>query len=466
MNNILITIDNGFSARYFIGTGLINKLISELNGKIIICTKNISQLNYLKKKYKTKIKLICLPDIPEYRFRSTLINYISIINSFGMPHDKSGSATWVKNKLYFKKNKIGLINTIVLKVLIKIFQHSILFRNITNQIHFNLLSTDNFKDILKQNNINTVVLDGLSNFSPGHSYWIKASKELEKKSVTIITNWDHSSSRGYVGLKSEYYYVWGKSMEKELLRFHDIPSNKIKIVGSCLFDLYSDNNFIKPSLIINKNKKKCLPEKYILFATHSPTYRNNLNIVKYLRENINNDISIVIRPHPSYLYPIYKKRLTKHIKFSNESDNMIYSFPLLENNTMPTNMSFNEIQISSSLIANAHIVINFGSTLLLDSLICGRYIINLSLDWNLKDKESPLRPSTLKFRHHLSRAIHSKNIYNINYKNELIPLINRLIKMPINKFIKPLKTTKIILKECGLIDGNTNRRIAKLLLND
>ena len=280
MENILITIDNGFSARYFLSTKLIQELIIKMKGKLIIATHNNSELQYLEKEYNNKITVINFPEEPSLRFKSTILNYISIINAFGMPNDSWGSSTWLKNELYFKKNKIGYINRIFIKSLIKVYQNSNLLRLFIKSIHLKLLLSDSFKIILEKYKINLIILDGLSVISSLHPYWIKASKELNIKSVTIITNWDHASSKGYAGLNTSYYYVWGQSMEKELIKFQNISKDKIKILGSSLFDLYSKSGFIKSSLQI---KNKQLPEKYILFITNSPTYNNNLKIVKYLR---------------------------------------------------------------------------------------------------------------------------------------------------------------------------------------
>ncbi len=462
MENILITIDNGFSARYFLSTKLIQELIIKMKGKLIIATHNNSELQYLEKEYNNKITVINFPEEPSLRFKSTILNYISIINAFGMPNDSWGSSTWLKNELYFKKNKIGYINRIFIKSLIKVYQNSNLLRLFIKSIHLKLLLSDSFKIILEKYKINLIILDGLSVISSLHPYWIKASKELNIKSVTIITNWDHASSKGYAGLNTSYYYVWGQSMEKELIKFQNISKDKIKILGSSLFDLYSKSGFIKSSLQI---KNKQLPEKYILFITNSPTYNNNLKIVKYLREQIADEIMLVIRLHPSFLYESYDNRLKQHVKLSKKYNNLIYSFPSLENNTMATNMSFSEIQNSASLIAGAHIIINLGSTLILDSIICGRFIVNIIFDWNKIDQKSPLRPSLSPFRHHLSRAITHNDIYNIEDKNKMISTIYKLYKKPIQKFKNPLKNKNVVLDECGLINGNVNRRIVQSLYN-
>ena len=86
----------------------------------------------------------------------------------------------------------------------------------------------------------------------------------------------------------------------------------MEITGSVIFDMYSDPSFILSKNHINSIHKKNIPTKYVLFLIHSPYYPYNLELVKYLRKILQNNITLIIRLHPLYLDDFAKNEFEKH----------------------------------------------------------------------------------------------------------------------------------------------------------
>ena len=116
-----------------------------------------------------------------------------------------------------------------------------------------------FIQLLKESKIDKVMLDGLTSLWPNNSYWISASKNLGINTTTLITNWDHPTTRGYESINANQYLVWGKSMRYEMIKYHDIKPKKVDITGSVIFDLYS-----KPSFILSDNQINSIYKRNIL----------------------------------------------------------------------------------------------------------------------------------------------------------------------------------------------------------
>ena len=88
-----------------------------------------------------------------------------------------------------------------------------------------------------------------------------------------------------------------------------------------------------------------------------------------MREQIENDITLLVRLHPLYLDDFAKNELAKHKKLDVATQNIIYFYPSSESDSLTADMSYKEIQLSASLVANAKVVITCMSTMVLDGLI-------------------------------------------------------------------------------------------------
>ena len=76
--------------------------------------------------------------------------------------------------------------------------------------------------------------------------------------------------------------------------------------------MYSDPTFILPVEQMNSSYSRNIPKQYVLFLTHSPYYPYNFELIKYIRKQIQNDITLVIRLHPLYIDNFAKNELEKH----------------------------------------------------------------------------------------------------------------------------------------------------------
>ena len=119
-------------------------------------------------------------------------------------------------------------------------------------------------------------------------------------------------------------------MKREMIKYHDIQPSKLHIVGSIIFDMYSNPSFILSIGEINSLYNKEIPEKYVLFVTNSPYYPYNFQLIKFMREQIENDITLLVRLHPLYLDDFAKNELAKHKKLDVATQNIIYFYPSSE----------------------------------------------------------------------------------------------------------------------------------------
>ena len=100
--------------------------------------------------------------------------------------------------------------------------------------------------------------------------------------------------------------------------------------------------------------------------------------------------------------------------------------------------------------------------MLLDGLISDKKVINIAFDWSKKIPHAiPL--SIAEYRLHLSRVINAPGSYIVRTRDELSVQLSEAV----NQNYESKNTSiidKIILKECGVIDGSVAMNIANHII--
>ncbi len=459
--NVLISIDNGFSSRYIIRSGLLEYLIKSTNNIYYIAVHYPDEYKYLESNFFNRVFFIQQPKLqPDYSIKGRILHYINLIQKLGMPRNNLYSAVWVKREIFKQQESYSKVKIKTVLFFIYFHKNLLIVRKLARYIVYYFQRDVRFDDIINKHKINLLILDGLSSLIERNLFWLTTSRKLRVRSATLITNWDHPTSRGYQHVSSDEYIVWGNSMIKELKNYQDIPITKIYAVGSMIFDMYADTSFIVPFDIINLKANNKISKKYILFVSNSPYYPFNLDIIKFLRCSIPSEISLVVRLHPLYLDKYAEEELLQHKELANKHSNLIYFFPVTASSGSSADMSYDEIQLSASLIANCSVMINLFSTMMIDCIIMKKPMINIAFDWS-DHNMIPLTMSKAKFFIHINRILNVPGVYNVTSKNELLNQINELI---INDNLNSnLGNADIVKNECGMIDGKASCRIAKVL---
>ena len=267
--------------------------------------------------------------------------------------------------------------------------HNLLKINFFLQIFLKLESilfySDKFENLLIDEKPDLVVTT-----SPGwweeDNFFLYSSNKLNIKSVCIILSWDQPTGMGLVSSKCSEYLVWSKEVKKDLNRFHNIPKEKINVLGAIHWDHY-----------FNKQKKKNNKIKQVLICLKSPTRTNHKNIVRMLKKFVyikfKKKLNFVIRPHPIY----YSRRFyscIKDLKKIKSNYNSItvqnlwgnINFKNKELNLKSPNLNFlidnesNFRNISKKNILESDLIINFFSTYTIEASILKTPIINFIYD--------------------------------------------------------------------------------------
>lgn len=464
MKNILITIENGFSSRYIVRSGLVNSLSSKIDGQIYIAVPNVINFVESVNILMNNIKIIQQPLLPTLPFiRHKLLELINQIQIFGMPNDPKYSALWIKKYIFKNNSNKSFSRKFFILFLANIHSRFGVVRKLCKLIVCKYQTDKNFTKILTELKINEIVLDGISSLIPINTYWISSGKHLGIKTTTILTNWDHPTTRGHQTIESDKYLVWGNSMKEEMSKYQDLPSHKIKEVGSIIFDYYSNKAFL-----IHHNKHNYpngqLNGNYILLLTNSPYFPHNFSIIKFVQSIIPNDKKLLVRLHPLYANITFEKEMDHHKNFEKKHKNITYIYPKSECRGLPGDMNMDEIQLSSLLVANSNMIITTMSTMVLDAIILNKSLINIAFDWK-KGELIPQKMSLQDYRIHVNRVKDSSNIIHSRSKLEFKSMILKYLNNGQHFSNKKQNIHHLVVKqECGQIDGLVSERIVRHLI--
>jgi hypothetical protein len=137
---------------------------------------------------------------------------------------------------------------------------------------------------------------------------MREARRFGSKVAVLIKNWDVPTTRGIGGSVPDYVLVWNDIMREEVVRYHDVPRDRISVIGVSQWDDYFRDDALAPA-------KSAFLERYgmsedrrtIYFAMTTPThYKHNITLARLLLEairdgRIRHRAQLLVRLHPAYV---------------------------------------------------------------------------------------------------------------------------------------------------------------------
>ena len=197
-----------------------------------------------------------------------------------------------------------------------------------------------------------------------------AAQDLKITTATFIFSWDNIP-KGNMVVETDYYFVWGCLMKKELLYYYPyIKENQIIITGTPQFENHFQlNNLIDKELFFKQHALD-IQKKYICYSgddvTTSPYDPNYLLDLIYAVRNLNkkgNNLGVIFRRCPvdfsdrfDSILEANKDIVTAIVpKWDKVSDGWNTILPSKEDSILQSN-----------IVAHTELVINLGSSMVFD----------------------------------------------------------------------------------------------------
>ncbi len=321
----------------------------------------------------------------------------------------------------------------------------------------------NYVDLIKRHNFDAILV--LSTIHQEPQMLIRAAQKLKKRVIVIIESWDHPSSKTICLLKHpDLFLVWNDENKKELIKYHNISEEKIKVTGSAYHDIYAGKKTFKGRKSVLNKFGLCESKKTVFLGGSTDSYYPDFEwfleeFMEKLQSQEVGDIQFVVRPHPQVISgysegPSFEKLNRLQSKYPQ----LYFHVPETVSQTLPVSVDKSDVTNLAELIYHSDVVISFLSTLTIDACLSETPVILVGFD----DPNSCFS----------KRSINSKEVIRFLHQQKLLaesnlpvpPDMDSLVSLCVDYFVKPNlhanRRRKAVKFECGDVDGNAFRRTA------
>ncbi len=473
---IFIAVDQGFAARYLLRTDIF-KVLKKSGDRIVILTPNADEDYFIKEFSDENVYIEPIRD-EAYRgysrnVRPKLQAFLRNVRWYVMNGFKNLHTVDTRYYVYKKTRPQDTIKkkfyNLFLDLLVACLRWSKTFRRLEIKLENKLFTPSTHSDLFSKYCPDKMLITSLGYFGFDH-YLMREAKAHDVKVISVILSWDNTSSKGMPGAFADYVIAWNETMKGELFEYLDINPDIISVGGIAHFDYHyrKENFWTKDKLYSNFGLNP--DRKLIFFAPRSPNkYPWNPEIVEILAKAIEDNkiiypCQLLVRLHPLNFRIEkgdfrFKEDTARHMAMRGKYKYLIYDIPEILSKKLPMDMPLSEMNKISAILANADVMLNFYSTMMLEASIFNLPIVNVALYTHNQFLDiDDLRVTEFP---HIRRIIETGGVRTAYNTEELINLINLYLK---NREIDVVGRRAIREYECGYNSGIAGEKIGKEIL--
>lgn len=282
------------------------------------------------------------------------------------------------------------------------------------------------------------------------------------KTIGMVRSWDNITNKGLFRVKPDLLLVNNEIIKDEAVKYEDMDSNKITIVGMPQFDYYFKEsrtpreNFFRK---INLDPKKRL----IMFSPHGIRFHDTdwqiMQILKDARINgeIPENVQILVRFPPIDDVPLGDFSPDDHFFIDRPAKSFeggLHRDQELDKAAM--------VHLADS-VYYSELIVTYNSSLIIDAAVFNKPSIGIAFDgW---EKKPDIYQSVSRFMEydHTQHLLKTGGLWVVKSREELIKAVNTYLRDP-NYNLIGRKT--IAETQSWKLDGNSGRRIAEAIISN
>lgn len=285
---------------------------------------------------------------------------------------------------------------------------------------------------------------------------LQAARYYKIPAIAMVRSWDNlTSMQGVMRMMPKILLVPTERLKKEAMEYHDVPQDRIRVVGIPHYDRYRKGRkmpreeFFR-SMNINPAKK------LILYTTLGDRYAGTASVDQAALDILKNiDANVIIRCHPG-------DTITLDDSFKT-SATMVFDRP----GVMFKEGNFGDREISPEDDRNlehelfyADVVVLCASTIAVDAAIFDKPAIGIAFS----GVSAPYWASPRRFYDytHLRQIVKSGGIRLADSREKLLHEIREYLRDPLRD---QDGRKKIVLRQGGFADMESSERVAKAIVN-
>ncbi|MCF8106052.1 MAG: CDP-glycerol glycerophosphotransferase family protein [Desulfohalobiaceae bacterium] len=288
-----------------------------------------------------------------------------------------------------------------------------------------------------------------------------SAQKRKIKTISFIQSWDNPTSKGPFPVTPDRVIVWNEILQKEVLRFHNMPKDRIHITGVPQFDLYLDReNFLGKEAFCEKWNLD--PHKKLI--TYTTGSSNMLPLEHEVIEGLYQELFVNKRcGHPCQLL------VRPHPKDDFDYAGHFQDYPCLviqqPGPRAATKDKWNpkreDMYGLAELMLHTDLVVNIASTITIDAACFDTPIINVAYDGHAAQ---PYMDSCRRYYDydHYKNILKTGGVRLAGDREELIAQINSYLE---DRDQDSQGRRRIVREQCWKLDGRSGQRIASVVLD-
>lgn len=448
MKTIFIPIFQGVEARNILRTDVFS-ILNQKNIRLILFVNSIEKKEYFEKEFYGDHIIYQIV----HTHKPSLLNRVFSLLKFNLIN-----TTTIDLKRRMKYEHDHHFALYFLKLCFnRIFARRI-FRKMVRFFDYLLAKDSNYSEYFDKYKPDLVFLAHL--FGDDEISLLREAKTRKIKTIGLITSWDKITGRCMIRLLPDKLIVYNDMAKEEAIRFVDMKSENIIVVGVPQYDFYfhrtpkSRDEFCRDLNISSKNR-------IIVFAPsgreRGDADRSLIRIISNIinTELIDFNIRLIVRFPPNDRVDLDSDLLKKNIIYQKPG----YKFS--GERGVDWDMNFQDLDVLVNTLYHCAIVISLTSSIAIDAAIFDKPIINIKFD-NLKRYPIMAKPVRYFETAHYLKLLKTNGISVVHNEEELSSTIRTYME---NKLHNSLGRKKIIKQQCWLNDGMAGKRMAGFILN-
>jgi hypothetical protein len=469
MKTIMLVINQGFTTRYLLRSNIFP--ILKKSGSRIVILSPAAKEHYFIEEFSGENVYHELYEPKKYRDKNSKIYQFfthARLYSFNSKYYNNFTNYW-RIQYFNSRENVSFVNKtldLVLRSTIFILSRSMVARKIYTNIE-SLITQEIHRSIFRKHKPDIVITTSMGTLHYDR-FIMQEAKKNGSKTVSLILSWDNTTTKGIAGAPVDYAVAWTGIMRNELIKYHDLPSNRIFVGGVVQYEEYFKKDNLTTKKDLFKQLHLVMDKKTIFLCLESPTaYKWNPDILRILAEKIKNDeitspCQLIVRPHPIYFRVdreklVYEKDLNELKKIEKEYSFIKFDYPEVLSNCISHDMPASEIYKLGALLKYSDVLLCFYSSMSIEASIFDTPIVNIELYHKQK-----IPNKVIENHAHNKRILSTGGVKSVTTRDELIKSINNYLDNPNLDSKGRLLITE---QEAGPNRGFASDEIANYLLN-
>jgi hypothetical protein len=266
---------------------------------------------------------------------------------------------------------------------------------------------------------------------------LREARSNRVPSVSVIKNWDNTTTKGYRGCLPDHVIVWNETMKREAQLYHDVPASRLHICGVPFWDSYFHAGDFKNKNAFCAQYNLSIAKQTIYFAMTAPThYRHNFKIIISILNAIRADqfsqpVQLLVRVHPFYVLSFgsaggYSIKEIEDIE-AEFGDLVAFSYPEIENVGSRELLSDSNQTALTEILTHSDLLVSVYSTQLIEGALFDLPLVNVSYH-NWRDTDEPI--GVISQFEHIQQIMQDNAITNCHNDKQLVEAIDHGLKSP------------------------------------